>query len=673
MNRFHRLPIRTQLASVLFLLLVTVFSLGGYLNYRGASTALQQTAEAGLQTQLSIAQQLLTTQFQALNMMIASQGDVFERYVGDNLKRSNQLTQVYGQEVASLYAGDQLLNNNFALPDRFTQATGTSATIFVRQGDDFLRVATSLHKQDGSRAYGTWLGQQHPGYSKLLAGQAYVGYAKLFGKDYIAEYRPIKDSRGEVIAILYVGADIGPIVQKTFSELEKLTIGESGRFFIADHLGRVILHPTLAQGSSLVELRDAQGQRPYAALLNQPSDMVKVFAEQKDGVIASQHIAYQRIEGWNWYILGGTFDAEFTFASWQVAETTFWVALVGIAIIAFLGSFVLQRALGSLHSLSSVLEQIGMGQISSININTIDRSRNEVHRMAGSVHQMAENMRSLIQGVQTSVDSVSGSSCQINALASQQQQMAAEVKDQCLQIASAAEELSASFEDVAGRVEESAAEAASIDQGAQSVSEQVASLHHAAQGMQQQLHQASGSVTKLHASTEQINNVVEIITGIAEKTNLLALNAAIEAARAGAQGRGFAVVADEVRQLASQTQTSTAQIASIVAALQADANQVVTQVESTEQAASQSAVQADSANQTLQALSESITAIAGQLTSVAASVEQQCQVTVSLTQMQQKMLEKTTRSATDAGEVRESAEHLADVALRLNSSVKAFS
>jgi len=102
----------------------------------------------------------------------------------------------------------------------------------VRDGDDFMRVSTSLKKADGSRALGTFLGKTHPGYQALISGQEYEGYAKLFGKDYMTVYRPVKDVQGQVIGILYIGFDITSSLKQLQDAVNRLTLEESGRFLL---------------------------------------------------------------------------------------------------------------------------------------------------------------------------------------------------------------------------------------------------------------------------------------------------------------------------------------------------------------------------------------------------------------------------------------------------------
>jgi hypothetical protein len=104
---------------------------------------------------------------------------------------SSAPVSVSGVSTPALYGGEQLLNGNEAIVDRFSVATRGVATLFVREGDDFVRIASSLKKEDGTRAVATRLDHDHPAYPLLRSGQPYTGTANLFGRDYKTHYLPL--------------------------------------------------------------------------------------------------------------------------------------------------------------------------------------------------------------------------------------------------------------------------------------------------------------------------------------------------------------------------------------------------------------------------------------------------------------------------------------------------
>ncbi|MBX3765235.1 Cache 3/Cache 2 fusion domain-containing protein, partial [Burkholderia cepacia] len=120
-----------------------------------------------------------------------------------------QTVEVAGKPTPTFKSGDTVLNLNFTVPDQFFARTGgTIATVFARAGDDFVRVTTSLKKENGERAIGTLLDRAHPSYKALMAGEPFRGLAWLFGVPYMSKYEPVRDASGKVIGALYVGVDV---------------------------------------------------------------------------------------------------------------------------------------------------------------------------------------------------------------------------------------------------------------------------------------------------------------------------------------------------------------------------------------------------------------------------------------------------------------------------------
>jgi hypothetical protein len=97
------------------------------------------------------------------------------------------------------------MNNNFTLVDAVQKEVGGTSTIFVKSGDEFVRVATNVKKDDGSRAIGTVLDRNGRANAAILKGESYFGEAEILGKPYITGYEPIRNASNDIIGVYYVG------------------------------------------------------------------------------------------------------------------------------------------------------------------------------------------------------------------------------------------------------------------------------------------------------------------------------------------------------------------------------------------------------------------------------------------------------------------------------------
>jgi hypothetical protein len=112
---------------------------------------------------------------------------------------------VAGKKVPAIYFGKTEMNNNFALVDEVQKEKGGTATVFVKSGDDFVRVATNVKKDDGSRAIGTVLDPKGKAIAAISKGESFYGEVPILGKPYITGYEPIRDADSHIIGVYYVG------------------------------------------------------------------------------------------------------------------------------------------------------------------------------------------------------------------------------------------------------------------------------------------------------------------------------------------------------------------------------------------------------------------------------------------------------------------------------------
>ncbi len=135
----------------------------------------------------------------------------------------SRLVQVGAHHTPLLKHGRTVLNLEYEALDRFTAETGATATLFVRKGDDFVRISTSVKKKDGTRAVGTVLDRSHPAFPLLLSRQSYTGYATIFGTQFMTAYTPLLDGGGHVIGARYVGLDVSH--KRSLSTASRVVLG----------------------------------------------------------------------------------------------------------------------------------------------------------------------------------------------------------------------------------------------------------------------------------------------------------------------------------------------------------------------------------------------------------------------------------------------------------------
>ncbi|MDW7685335.1 MAG: methyl-accepting chemotaxis protein, partial [Bacillota bacterium] len=245
------------------------------------------------------------------------------------------------------------------------------------------------------------------------------------------------------------------------------------------------------------------------------------------------------------------------------------ILFVTIFLVAGTGYFIASNTAKPIISIADVAKQVAGGDFT---VSTEIKRNDEIGQLGNAFNTMNENLRKLIrQAVLTATGVNEGSEALSTAVESVSASLE-EVAASTNQFSSNTLEMSASSQEMAELSNQVATSAAEGSAAVDNAILQMQEINSMVEGLR-------NVIGALDKRSQDIGNIVGLITDVAEQTNLLALNAAIEAARAGEQGRGFAVVAEEVRKLAEQSRSAAEEIRKLVRETQEESSRAVTSME----------------------------------------------------------------------------------------------
>ncbi len=299
-------------------------------------------------------------------------------------------------------------------------------------------------------------------------------------------------------------------------------------------------------------------------------------------------------------------------------------------------------------------------------------SRDEVGQLGDAVNSFIDSLRHLLGDIIALGEQFSEQARLLSGSAQRNAELATGATEETDMLATSITEMSASVHEVAENANGAATQAQLANDESRKGQTVVSATSTAITELSTEVQTASVAIDKLKQDTASIDDVVNVIRGIAEQTNLLALNAAIEAARAGEQGRGFAVVADEVRALASRTQSSTEEIQEMIGALQTSAGEAFSIMQGGKHAAETAVEQARQAGGSLQEINNVIAMMADMNIQIAAAAEQQSAVSGEISENANKLSIFSKDASVVSDEVEGAATKMAEMAHKLNSHLANF-
>ncbi len=461
-------------------------------------------------------------------------------------------------------------------------------------------------------------------------------------------------------------------------QVRLIRYGQNDYFWINDMQPVMIMHPMKPEleGQDLSNTKDPNGK----ALFN---EMVKVAKLKGAGLVDYQwakpgeknpvpKISYVELfKPWGWIIGSGIYvdDVEAEFQRYLVH-----FSLIGLSIAALMAAMVavlIRSITRPLRRSMQAMANIASGEADLT--RTLDVSGNdELTTLGRDFNTFTQKLRTVIGQLLETASSLEQSSDALGGLAGQAHTQSQQQSQQMELVATAVNQVTYAVQEVAKNAEHASTEVGDAEKQAGLGQHNIEASLRQIDQLSSTIGEAVGVIQSLADETTKIGSVLEVIGSIADQTNLLALNAAIEAARAGEQGRGFAVVADEVRLLAQRTQTSTAEIHTMIERLQKNSGAAVTVIMESNRASQATVEQASQAGESLAQIAQALRNLSGLNASIASATLQQTHVVEDINQNVTQAAALALESTLAAEQSSAAGSELGELAEQLNRLLRQF-
>ncbi len=416
-----------------------------------------------------------------------------------------------------------------------------------------------------------------------------------------------------------VGGDLG--LKVLVEIINALDFDGMGYAFLVSGDGKVLVHPDSQR--VMKSLRDIYPQNTPSL----DSRYVEVRLDDSNRILSFSPV--KGLPSVQWYV-GISLDRDKAYAALTSFRTTALIATIAaVAFILVLLGMLMRVLMRPLTDMGRAMANIAEGE-GDLTRRLAVQSKDEFGELATAFNRFVERIHESIREVSSATLQVNEVAQRVLGASNASMANSDEQASRTNSVAAAINELGAAAQEIARNAADASQHASGArhqaEDGRQVVEQNIAAMRE----LSAKISASCGQIEALNAKTVDIGQILEVIKGISEQTNLLALNAAIEAARAGEAGRGFAVVADEVRNLAHRTQSSAQEIQQMIEQLQVGAGaSVQTMTESQRQSESSVSI-ADRAGERLGEVTQRIGEIDGMNQSVATATEEQTAVIESL-------------------------------------------